>query len=140
MSAAEVADAFSAKWQEGYDLVVVNFANLDMVGHTGVFPAVCQAVTAIDKAVTQVLATILTSGGAAVLTADHGNAEEVYDENGQPHTAHTLNPVPCVVVTPENAVAVRERGVLADIAPTVLALMGIAQPEKMTGQSLIIRR
>jgi len=140
MSAAEVADAFSAKWQEGYDLVVVNFANLDMVGHTGVFPAVCQAVTAIDKAVTQVLATILTSGGAAVLTADHGNAEEVYDENGQPHTAHTLNPVPCVVITPENAVAVRERGVLADIAPTVLALMGIAPPAKMSGQSLIIRR
>jgi len=140
MSAPEVAEAFIEKWAEGYPLVVVNFANLDMVGHTGIFPAVCQAVTAVDGAVSKVLSTILESGGAAVLTADHGNAEEVYDENGDPHTAHTLNPVPCIVITPENMLAVRENGVLADIAPTVLQLMNLAQPAKMTGQSLIINQ
>ncbi|MBT9157151.1 MAG: 2,3-bisphosphoglycerate-independent phosphoglycerate mutase [Firmicutes bacterium] len=137
MSAKAVAEAFATNWTVGYDLVVMNFANLDMVGHTGVFPAVCQAVATVDEVVGRVVAQVLASGGALLLTADHGNAEEVFTESGQIHTAHTLNPVPCLVITPQNSLQVKEQGVLADIAPTVLELLGLAQPAKMTGKSLI---
>lgn len=121
-----------------YDLVVVNFANLDMVGHTGVLEAAVCAVETVDACVGRLATAIGDLQGALVLTADHGNAEQMSDlTTGAPHTAHTANPVPCLVMAPEVS-AIRAEGILADIAPTVLHLMGIAQPAAMTGQSLII--
>jgi len=137
MSATLLAEACVEKTKEGYHLVVLNFANLDMVGHTGVFEAACAAARAVDTALARVVSAVLAEGGALVITADHGNAESMLDEKGQPLTAHTQNDVACVVVAPSHAVRLRDTGILADIAPTVLALLGVAQPEAMTGESLI---
>jgi 2,3-bisphosphoglycerate-independent phosphoglycerate mutase len=136
MSAREAADAFVAAWHEdepGFG--IINFANADMVGHTGVIPAAVQAVETVDACLGLVVAAVQESGGALVITADHGNADEMLEDDGSPDTAHSLNPVP-LVVTVEGA-APRDGGILADVAPTVLALLGLEQPAAMTGRSLL---
>jgi 2,3-bisphosphoglycerate-independent phosphoglycerate mutase len=136
MSAREAADAFIAAWREdapGFG--IINFANADMVGHTGVIPAAVAAVEAVDACLGDVVAAVQESGGALLVTADHGNADEMLEEDGSPDTAHSLNPVP-VIVTVEG-VTLRGGGVLADVAPTLLALLGREQPAAMTGTSLL---
>ena len=123
----------------GYDLVVVNFANPDMVGHTGSLPAAIRACEAVDKGLGMMLAALEKTGGAAVVIADHGNCETMIDpETGGPHTAHTTNPVPVIVFGGPAGATVR-KGRLADVAPTVLDLMGLDLPPEMTGTSLIGR-
>ncbi len=118
-----------------YDVIVLNFANCDMVGHTGVFDAAKAAVEAVDRCVGKVVDAVLKKGGAALVTADHGNAERMLAEDGTPFTAHTTNPVPfCVVGYP---CRLREGGRLADIAPTMLKILGLPQPPEMTGKSII---
>jgi len=120
-----------------YDLIVVNFANLDMVGHTGDLKATVKAAETVDACVQQVRDAVMAQGGALVVTSDHGNAEEmVYNANRSPNTAHTTNPVPFCVLGPR-PVRLRSNGGLSDVAPTILDLMGIPQPEEMTGKSLI---
>ena len=137
MSAPEVGDQLVAAIQRGYDLIVVNFANPDMVGHTGVLGAAIKACEAVDQALTRAVAALEAAGGAMVVTADHGNCEQMWDPvtNG-PHTAHTLNPVPVILVGGPQGAALRD-GRLADLAPTVLSLMGLPQPPEMTGTSLL---
>lgn len=137
MSAGEVADAFVAAIQEGYDLIVVNFANPDMVGHTGDIDAAVKACEAVDVGLGRALEALQAVGGAMIVTADHGNCEMMIDpETGGPHTAHTLNPVPVVLTGGPDEAGLRN-GRLADLAPTVLELMGIEKPVEMTGESLI---
>jgi 2,3-bisphosphoglycerate-independent phosphoglycerate mutase len=121
------------------DLIVVNFANLDMVGHTGVIEAAVRAVEAVDTCVGEVVDALREAGYAAIVTADHGNAEEMWDAaSGQPHTAHTSNRVPCILVDDERKeLRLRKDGILADVAPTLLELAGLAQPEEMTGRTLL---
>ena len=138
MSAFEVAaQAVKAIESNEYDLIVLNFANCDMVGHTGVLPAAIKAVGTIDACVHQVVTAMQAQGGHIVVTADHGNAEQMIDyETGEPHTAHTLNPVPVILVTHWQDVVLRD-GILADLAPTVLELLELPQPQEMTGTSLI---
>jgi 2,3-bisphosphoglycerate-independent phosphoglycerate mutase len=136
MSAREVAARF-ADAVEGHAFAVVNFANPDMVGHTGVIPAVVRAVEAVDACLGDVLAAVERSGGVALVTADHGNAEVLLQPDGvSPHTAHTTNPVPFVVTT--SRVRLRDDGELSDLAATVLALLGVPQPTAMTGRTLVI--
>ncbi len=141
MSAYEVADqVVSYLMMEKYDLVVLNFANLDMVGHTGIMDAAVKACEAVDKCVEKVVTTALDKGYAVLVTADHGNSEKMADENGQMHTAHTLNPVPLILVSNDDSKFRQARlrpGVLGDIAPTILEILDIDKPEKMTGKSLI---
>ncbi len=122
-----------------YDLIVLNFANPDMVGHTGIFDAAVKAVEVVDGCVGTVVDEILKKGGCVLLTADHGNAEKMIDPaTGQPHTAHTTNPVPfTLIINDGKKRSLREEGILADIAPTALQLLGIVQPKAMTGKSLI---
>ncbi len=140
MSAAEVGDKFVEAVEAGYDLIVVNFANPDMVGHTGSLPAAIKACEAVDAALGRGLAALEKAGGAAVVTADHGNCETMIDpETGGPHTAHTLNPVPVIVVGGPPGAHLRDGGRLADLAPTVLDLMGLDLPPEMTGKSLIVK-
>ena len=135
MSAAEVADRFCETIGGGYGFAVVNFANPDMVGHTGSIPAVVTAVEAADAALGRVVEATVAAGGVCLVTADHGNAEKMLEADGvSPHTAHTTNPVPLVLT--DSARELREGGALRDLAPTVLALLGIAQPAEMTGHSL----
>jgi 2,3-bisphosphoglycerate-independent phosphoglycerate mutase len=119
--------------------MILNFANCDMVGHTGVMEAAEEAVKAVDDCVWAVLRAILRNGGRAFVTADHGNADQMVDpETGEPFTAHTTNPVPFIAVGPEMVGrTLREGGRLSDIAPTMLTSMGIAVPEEMTGKSLL---
>jgi 2,3-bisphosphoglycerate-independent phosphoglycerate mutase len=138
MSAYEVTDRVLQEIDKDYyDLIIINFANLDMVGHTGVFNAAKSAVEALDKCVGKVVSGILEKGGAVYMTADHGNAEQMYDyETGEPFTAHTTNPVPFVVIG-EGDVKLREGGRLSDIAPTMLDFMRLPIPVEMTGKSLI---
>lgn len=137
MSAYEVKDKLVDAIRSGvYDMIILNFANCDMVGHTGVFDAAVKAVEAVDDCIGQVVSAILEMGGAAIITADHGNADKMFDENGEPFTAHTTNPVPFCVIGYD--CKLREGGVLADIAPTMLKIMGLPQPEEMTGKSIII--
>jgi 2,3-bisphosphoglycerate-independent phosphoglycerate mutase len=138
MSAREVTDEAVRRIESGrYQLIVLNFANPDMVGHTGNLPAAIQAAEMIDACLNKVVSAVRRIGGAVVLTADHGNLEQMVDyETGQPHTAHTLNPVPCIIVD-DRQYALRASGILADIAPTILHLMGIPQPPEMTGAPLI---
>jgi 2,3-bisphosphoglycerate-independent phosphoglycerate mutase len=120
-----------------YDLVVVNFANMDMVGHTGDLKATTKAVETVDTCVKQVLDAVTAQGGVMVITSDHGNAEEmVYDKDRSPHTAHTTNPVPFLLVGAKGW-CLRADGTLPDVAPTVLDLMGIPKPEDMTGRSIL---
>ena len=137
MSARKVTDECCARIRSGtYDVVVCNLANCDMVGHTGVRDAVIEAVEVVDECVGRIVAAVKEMGGVALITADHGNADCIQTESGEPHTAHTTNPVPFLIV---GADAALHPGRLADIAPTLLALMGLAQPAEMTGESLIER-
>jgi 2,3-bisphosphoglycerate-independent phosphoglycerate mutase len=138
MSAREVAKEVSRRIGSGkYSLIVVNFANPDMVGHTGILKAAIQAAEVIDDCLKEVISSMQDQGGASIITADHGNLEQMVDYvTGEPYTAHTLNPVPCIVVD-DRPHALRPSGVLADIAPTILKLMDIPQPLEMTGVSLI---
>jgi len=136
MSAAELADRFVAEIGEGYGFAILNFANPDMVGHTGVIPAVVRAVETTDRCLGRVVDRVLGLGGACLVTADHGNAEKLLEADGvSPHTAHTTNPVPVVLAGAEGPV--REGGEIADLAPTCLALLGMTQPAAMTGRSLV---
>ena len=137
MSARAAADHFVAAWrQDAPAFGVINFANADMVGHTGDIPAAVTAIETVDACLGDVVAAVQASGGALVITADHGNADHMLEPDGSPNTAHSLNPVPLVVTV--EGVELRDGGVLADVAPTVLALLGMAQPEAMTGRSLPI--
>lgn len=139
MSAEEVTDSFVAAIEEGYDLIVTNYANPDMVGHTGDLDAAIAACEAVDRGLGKVVAALKAAGGAMVVTADHGNCEVMVDpETGQPHTSHTLSPVP-VILFGGPAGAQLNAGRLADLAPTLLELMEIEKPEEMTGTSLIRR-
>ena len=136
MSAFEVTDAVvEAIEADKYDVIILNYANCDMVGHTGIFDAAKAAVEAVDTCVGRMVDAVLAKGGVALLTADHGNADKMFEEDGSPFTAHTTNPVPFVVVGKE--CELREGGVLADIAPTMLQLLEVPQPAEMTGKSLI---
>ncbi|KAA9006143.1 2,3-bisphosphoglycerate-independent phosphoglycerate mutase [Histidinibacterium aquaticum] len=139
MSAPEVTDSLVRAIHGGYDLIVVNFANPDMVGHTGDLDAAIAACEAVDSGLEEALAALKEVGGAMIVTADHGNCEMMVDpETGGPHTSHTLNPVPVIVVGgPEGATL--HDGILADLAPTLLDLMGLDLPPEMTGRSLIDR-
>jgi len=138
MSAAEVTDHLVGAIRDGYDLIVVNYANPDMVGHTGDLKAAMAACEAVDAGLGRVLEALEEAGGAMIVTADHGNCEVMVDpETGGPHTAHTLNPVPVILVGGPGGAQLREGGRLADLAPTVLALMGLPQPGEMTGESLL---
>jgi len=138
MSAAEVTDHLVEAIGEGYDLIVVNYANPDMVGHTGDLRAAMAACAAVDRGLGRVLEALERAGGAMIVTADHGNCEVMVDpETGGPHTAHTLNPVPVILFGGSGDAGLREGGRLADLAPTVLALMGLDQPDEMTGKSLL---
>ena len=138
MSAYEVCDAVcEAIDNDKYDVIILNYANCDMVGHTGVFDAAVQAVEAVDTCVGRMVEKILAKGGAAIITADHGNADKMMEPDGSPFTAHTTNPVPCILVGAGD-VKLREGGVLADLAPTMLQLLELPQPKEMTGKSLIV--
>lgn len=137
MSVREVTEAFIEAWAKGYDLAVCNLANLDMVGHTGVMEAAVAACEAVDGCVERIVSTVLASGGRVLVTADHGNAEEMVDAKGGRMTAHTLNVVPLILVDPALEGARLADGKLADIAPTILRLAGLAQPKGMTGTSLV---
>ncbi len=139
MSAREAADAFVRHWkQDSPSFGVINFANPDMVGHTGVIPAAVTAVETVDECLGRVVEAVRESGGACIITADHGNADYMLEPDGSPNTAHTLNPVP-LIVTVEGA-RLRDEGILADVAPTVLELLGMEQPPEMTGRSLLAGR
>jgi len=136
MSAALVADEVVRALPEGYGFCVVNFANPDMVGHTGVIPAVVTAVETADAALGRVIEATLARGGVCLVTADHGNAERMLEADGvSPHTAHTTNPVPLVLTV--EGVVLRAGGGLADLAPTVLHLLGLSVPQAMSGVDLI---
>ncbi len=140
MSAYEVTEKCVEAIKSGkYDMVILNFANCDMVGHTGVFEAAVKAVEAVDWGVKKVTDAIAEMGGVTCITADHGNADRMIDKDGTPFTAHTTNPVPFCVVGYDECKELRAGGVLADIAPTMLDIMGIEQPAEMTGKSMIIR-
>ena len=139
MSAYEVTDAVCQRIESGqYDVVILNFANCDMVGHTGVMEAAVEAVEAVDECLGRVLSSVQKMGGVALVTADHGNAEQMAAPDGTPFTAHTTNVVPFIVYNRED-VRVREGGRLCDIAPTMLELLGLPQPPEMTGQSLLVK-
>ncbi len=138
MSAPEVSDQLVGAIRHGYDLIVVNFANPDMVGHTGDLAAAMAACEAVDAGLGRALAALAQVGGAMIVTADHGNCEVMVDPvTGGPHTAHTTNPVPVILVGGPAGASLRSGGRLADLAPTLLALMGLPQPAEMTGKSLI---
>lgn len=139
MSAFEVTDTLLEKIEEEkYDVIILNYANCDMVGHTGIFDAAVKAVEAVDQNLGRLIPAILDKGGQILLTADHGNSEKMYDEKGEPHTAHTTNPVPLVYIGGPDEVGLKE-GKLADIAPTMLEILGIKVPDEMTGESLLIK-
>jgi 2,3-bisphosphoglycerate-independent phosphoglycerate mutase len=136
MSAAELADRFCDELGNGYAAAIVNFANPDMVGHTGVIPAVVKAVETADRCLGQVVERVTGLGGACLITADHGNAETQLEEDGvSPHTAHTTNPVPLVLTA--DGERLREGGELADLAPTMLRLLGLEPPPAMSGKDLV---
>ncbi|MBF1991201.1 2,3-bisphosphoglycerate-independent phosphoglycerate mutase [Fischerella thermalis] len=146
MSAKAVTDVATAAIEKGiYSLVVINYANPDMVGHTGQIPATVEAIETVDQCLGRLLTSISKAGGTAIITADHGNAEHMIDENGNPWTAHTTNPVPLIIVEGEQAkipghggnVSLRNDGKLADIAPTILQILQLPQPPEMTGRSLL---
>jgi 2,3-bisphosphoglycerate-independent phosphoglycerate mutase len=136
MSARAAADAFAARWAELRPRFgIINFANPDMVGHTGVIPAAVAAIEEVDRCLGDVVAAVEDSGGVCIVTADHGNADNMLEPDGSPNTAHSLNPVPLVVTA--HGIALRDAGILADVAPTALELLAIDQPAAMTGHSLI---
>ena len=136
MSAYEVTDKLVPAIKSGkYDMIILNFANCDMVGHTGVFDAAVKAVEVVDECVGKVVDAIREMGGVALITADHGNADKMVDDDGEPFTAHTTNPVPFCVIGYD--CELKDGGRLADIAPTMLQILGLPQPEEMDGTSLI---
>lgn len=148
MSAEEVTEVALEGIDKGiYSLIVINYANPDMVGHTGVMDAAVKAIETVDRCVGKLLAGISKAGGTAIIIADHGNAEYMFDERGEPWTAHTTNPVPFILVEGEGRkipghgadVALRSDGCLADIAPTILEILGLPQPPEMTGTSMIVK-
>ncbi len=141
MSAYEVTDKLVQAIDAGrFDVIVVNYANTDMVGHTGDLSAAIKAVEAVDHCLDRLANAVTHAGGTLLITADHGNAEMMRDpKTGEPHTAHTLNPVPVLLVNPPAGIAGLDNGRLADIAPTLLALLGLPQPAAMTGHSLVLR-
>jgi 2,3-bisphosphoglycerate-independent phosphoglycerate mutase len=136
MSAAEAAGAFCERWgEDGYRFGIINFANPDMVGHTGVIAAAVAAVETVDRCLGEVVSEVHRSGGACMITADHGNCDNMLEPDGSANTAHSTNPVPLIVTVAGLALA--DGGILADVAPTGLAVLGIEQPSEMTGRSLI---
>lgn len=142
MSAPEVGVNLVEAVKSGkYDVIIINFANPDMVGHTGVIPAAIKAVERVDQCVGATVDAVKEVGGVLFICADHGNAEKMIDyETGAPHTAHTTNPVPFILVNYDDAYTLREGGCLADIAPTLLEIMELPQPKEMTGKSLLIKK
>jgi 2,3-bisphosphoglycerate-independent phosphoglycerate mutase len=137
MSAAKVAEEFdNALAEDGYGFAIVNLANPDMVGHTGSIPAAVKAVEATDEALGRILAAVEREGGVALVTADHGNAEEMLDDEGKPQTAHTSNPVPLVATNPD--MSLREGGELSDLVPMAISLLGLAKPLQMSGHNLLV--
>jgi 2,3-bisphosphoglycerate-independent phosphoglycerate mutase len=139
MSAREITDALVKHITSGqYGFILANYANPDMVGHTGVLEAAIKAVEVLDECLGRVLRAAQEAGAYVLITADHGNLEIMSDSStGQPHTAHTTDPVPFIVI--KEKVSLRQGGLLADVAPTVLDLLGIEKPADMTGSSLIIK-
>lgn len=136
MSAYEVTDEVVSRINSGkYDVIILNYANCDMVGHTGVFDAAKAAVEAVDTCLGRTVEAILAQGGAALITADHGNADQMYEPDGSPFTAHTTNLVPLILVNVD--ASLKEHGKLADLAPTMLDILGLEQPVEMTGESLL---
>ena len=138
MSAYPVCEEVVNRIKSGkYDVIILNYANCDMVGHTGVFDAAVKAVEAVDECMGKTVDAVLEMGGVALVTADHGNADKMYEEDGSPFTAHTTNLVPLIIAGADEDIAIREGGVLADLSPTILKIMGIEQPAEMTGESII---
>jgi 2,3-bisphosphoglycerate-independent phosphoglycerate mutase len=136
MSARAAADAFCERWlRDGYRFGIINFANSDMVGHTGVIAAAVKGIETVDGCLRDVVAAVHESGGACLITADHGNADNMLEPDGSPNTAHSLNPVPLIVTVP--GLELRDRGILADVAPTALMLLGMEKPAAMTGHTLV---
>ena len=136
MSAPEAAAAFVSAWEaDKPGFGIINFANPDMVGHTGVIAAAVKAIETVDACLGEVVRAVQASGGALVITADHGNSDVMLEPDGSPNTAHSLNQVPVIVTV--DGVTLEHGGVLADVAPTVLELLGLDQPEAMTGRSLL---
>jgi 2,3-bisphosphoglycerate-independent phosphoglycerate mutase len=137
MSARAATDAFVRRFEEDEPaFAIINFANADMVGHTGSIPAAVEAVETVDECLGRIVEAVHARGGVCFVTADHGNADNMLEPDGSPNTAHSLNPVP-VVVTTDASRRLRDGGILADVAPTILELLGIEQPEQMTGTSLL---
>jgi 2,3-bisphosphoglycerate-independent phosphoglycerate mutase len=141
MSAVEVTDRLLAEIESGsFDVAVLNLANCDMVGHTGSIPATCAAVETVDACLGRLLDAVLGRDGIVLVTADHGNAEKMIDpRTGEPHTAHTTNPVPVILCGVDGGTRLRDGGRLADLAPTVLELLDLPTPDAMDGRSLIER-
>jgi len=138
MSAYELAESTVKEIEaDKHDAIILNFANPDMVGHSGMLEPTVKAVEVTDECMGKVVEAVLAKGGVCIITADHGNADMVFDENGRPFTAHTTNPVPLIVT--KSGAQLREGGILADIAPTMLELLGLKQPEEMTGASLLVK-
>ena len=142
MSAPEVCEKLCAAIRSGkYDVIIINFANPDMVGHTGVMDAAVKAVETVDECVGKAVEAIREVDGVMFICADHGNAEQLVDEEtGEPFTAHTTNQVPFILVNYDDAYTLREGGCLADIVPTLIQIMGKEQPVEMTGKSLLVRK
>jgi 2,3-bisphosphoglycerate-independent phosphoglycerate mutase len=139
MSALLVTEELLKKLdEERYDVIILNFANCDMVGHTGIIPAAVKAVETVDSCVGRLIEKVRSLGGAALITADHGNADQMRDSAGEPFTAHTCNPVWLILVDDaKKNVTLREGGRLADIAPTMLEILGLPKPKEMSGASLL---
>jgi 2,3-bisphosphoglycerate-independent phosphoglycerate mutase len=136
MSAREATDAFVKHFSEGKPaFAIINFANSDMVGHTGVIPAAVKAVETVDECLGRVVEAVHAAGGACIVTADHGNSDHMLNDDGSVNTAHSLNPVPFIVTA--GASSLDGEGILADVAPTALTLLGMEQPAAMTGRSLV---
>ena len=142
MSAPEVSEKLDAAICSGdYDVIVINFANPDMVGHTGILNAAIEAVERVDQCVGAAVDAVKKMDGALFICADHGNAEQMLNkETGQPHTAHTTNPVPFILYNYDPEYTLRSGGRLCDIAPTLLEIMGMKIPEEMTGKSLLVKK
>ena len=138
MSAAEVTDEVIRRVESNaYQLIVLNYANCDMVGHTGILSAAIEAVETVDSCLGRVVDVVVAAGGALLITADHGNCEQMADVSGHSHTAHTSNPVPLILVDPQRSQQPLRNGILADLAPTIIELLGLEQPDAMTGRSLL---
>lgn len=138
MSAYEVTDALLKEIEaDKFDAIILNYANPDMVGHSGMLEPTIKAVEAVDECLGKVVDAILAKGGIAIITADHGNADEVTNPDGSPNTAHTTNPVPVIVT--KKGITLRQDGILGDLAPTMLDLLGLQQPKEMTGKTLIVK-